>query len=508
MSTTLTRPAPALRVREAGEWRAVPALARFEARELALQIPVFVFLTGYVAYRAWMLVSRGYTYPALQDVDRSTQFGPELVGLALLVCVNRATLRSHRHGTDAHFDVLPLAPWRRTLAHALSVVPYALVVAVVVTVQFTWAALQPGAVGHGSPAELATGPLSVLLLGVTGTLLARMFRTTLATVLFVAGGYVAFALALTQAGDAHWLTWLMPSVTDSGADPVPSALVGRPAAWHALYLAGLTVLLACLAVLLGGGRTRAVKAVTGLALAATAAGVAGQSPGDPAALTAARRAATVAPQHQQTCVPHGTSTYCAFPEWSGRTADWAAVVADVQRYAGGTAAHARLTVRQRIDATAGLTSDSALSPATTPGQVTVGTNWGGTRVHEFAAGVATVLVTGDEAAGGGQLCDARTVTITWLALAAQEHPLAAFRDVRLDDSVRGSGVVLTPTNPYVLDARQTDVVRESLSRPRDEVAAAVRAHWSELTSARTPLARVAEVLGVKAPKGGGDSCGE
>jgi hypothetical protein len=506
---TATAPAPAPR----GGIRGVLALARFEARELLLQIPVFVLFGLYLASTAWQLITSNDgtdLYPVLQDVDRATQSGPSLVGFALLICVNRAALRSHRHGTDGHFDVLPMEPWRRTLAHALSLVPYAAAVAVVVTVQFTWAALRSGAVGHGSYAELAAGPLTILLFGVTGVLLARLVRTTLATVLVVLGAYAALTFALMKASDARWLEWLLPTIDESGNDPLPSDLLGRPAAWHALYLAGLSVLLLCVAVLRSGGRAVAVKAVTGLALAATAAGIAGQSPGDSAELLAARRTATVTPQKVQSCVERSGSTYCAFPEWTERTDDWAKVVADVQRFAGGEAAREHLTVRQRIDATIGLNADVTLTPSTTPGHVTVGTAWGVTRVHEFAAGVASVLVAGDEATGGDVLCDARTVTVTWLALAAEKDPMAALRDVRLDDSVTGSAVVLTPTNPFSLSAAQTDVVRQALQRPRYSVAVAVKAHWAELTSPKTSLARVAEVLGVKAPQGAGngDSCGE
>ena len=62
-------------------------------------------------------------YPVLQDVDRDTQGMPVLVGLVVMLGVNRAVLRSHRRDTDRHFDVLVVEPWRRTVAHVLSVVP-------------------------------------------------------------------------------------------------------------------------------------------------------------------------------------------------------------------------------------------------------------------------------------------------------------------------------------------------------------------------------------------------
>jgi hypothetical protein len=481
---------------------AVLALARFEARELLLQISVLVFLTLYVGFAGWGLFFGGDSmddFPVLQDVDRSTQETPMLLGIALFVGVNRAVLRSRRHSTDRHFDVLPMEPWRRTVAHALSVVPFAGITALVVGLQFTWSALKPGAVGHGSAAELAVGPLVILLSGALGVLLARLIPVGFIAPPFVIGAYVLTVMVSAATEGAHWVRWLGPVVSDLGADPFPSDLLGRPAAWHALYLTGLTVLLLCLAVLKSGGRTRMVASVAVIALAATAVGVAGQAPGDPASLIAARTKASVTPQKVQTCVRHGRSTYCAYPEWTGRTTDWAEVVDRIQSRAGGSARGERLTVRQLIDARYGLESDAAIPASTTPGTVTAGTRWGGNRLPEFAVGVASVLVAGDEARAG-EMCDARVVTVMWLALSIQPDPMRALRDIRLDDSIQGSAVALTPTEPVSMSAQQTTVVRELLQKPRYGIAAKVKAHWTELTSANTPTTRVAELLGV--PAGG------
>jgi hypothetical protein len=481
---------------------AVLALARFEARELLLQIPVLVFLVLYVGYTGWTLFSgrEGMDdFPVLQDVDRSTQSAPLLLGIAVFVGVNRAVLRSRRHTTDRHFDILPMEQWRRTVAHGLSVLPFAAITALVVGFQFTWAALKPGAVGHGSPAELAVGPLAILLGGALGVLLARVIPIGFIAPPFVIGVYILTVLASASTQGTHWVRWLGPVVSDEGADPFPSGLLGRPAAWHALYLTGLAVLLLCLAVLRSGGRTWLVGSVTVVALAVTAAGVAGQSPGEPASLLAARAKMSVTPEKAQTCVQHGRSTYCAYPEWAGRTADWAAAVDRIQSLAGGSAGGERLTVRQRIDARYGLQSDAAIPPSTTRGTVTVGTRWGGNRLPEFAVGVASVLVLGDEATAG-KVCDARAVTTMWLALSTQPDPMKSLRNVRLDDSITGSAIALAPTSPISMSAQQTTVVRELLKMPHYSVAAKVKAHWTELTSAKTSTTRVAELLGV--PVGG------
>ncbi|MEU7061085.1 ABC transporter permease [Streptomyces sp. NPDC046197] len=515
MTTTLESPAPAA-TEAAYEGRrrpAVVALARFEARELLLKVPVFAVLVLYLAETGWAMFS-GHEgmddFPALQDVDRATQSGSLLVGVALFACANRAVLRSRRRGTDRHFDVLVMEPWRRTLGHALSVVPFALLVALVVAFRFGRAAVEPGAVGHGSVAELAVGPLTVLLGGVAGVLLGRLIPSSFAAPLFAVALYVAVTYVGVFADNALWSRWLAPVVEDRGADPFPSDLVGRPAAWHALYLTGLVATLLGAALLRSGGRTVRVKAVTALALAATAAGIAGQAQGPSAALEAARAKVSVSPEQAESCTVRGTTTYCALPEWTGRTAEWAKTVTRVQSLAGGSAAGQRLTVRQRVDARDGLQNDPYYEPLTRRGETTVLTRWGGNRIPEFSVGLASVLVAGDEKAGAA-VCDGRVVTVMWLALGNDPAPMTALRNVRLDDSVKGSAYVLTPTNGLKMSAEQTRIVRELLHRPRPQVTAAVKAHWAELTAPGVPTVRVGRLLGVPSAAPGTeseDACGE
>jgi hypothetical protein len=506
-----TLPEPPRPARRTG---AVLALARFEARELLLQIPVLVFTVLYIGLVVVRLMyQEGMDdYPVLNTVDRDTQTAPLLLALALLICTNAAALRSRKHGTVQQFDVLAMEPWRRTLAHLLSVLPYAVLTAVVVAATYMWEALKPGAIGHGSLGELAVGPLIVLLAGITGVVLARLLPSSFVPMLFVVAMYLVLIIASAAGAEGKWVEWLSPILFSdlsgfSGSDePVPSDLLGRPAAWHALYLAGLCALLACAAILLSGGRTRAVRTATALALAATAAGVIGQIPRDTAALEAARETASTTPQKVQSCTTHGRSTYCAFPEWNGVRDDWARVVDRVRSAAGGTAAETRLTVRQRIDSSGGVEVDTSLTASRTPGEVTVGTRWGGNRVPEFAVGAASVLVTGTED-GAQNLCDARPVTIMWLVLSTDPTPMSTFRTLRVDDSTSGSGVVLAPTNPLSLTEQHTTVIRELLARPRAEVAARVKAHWTELTSPGTSTLEAAKLLGVAVPVGE-ESCEE
>ncbi|MCX4906766.1 ABC transporter permease [Streptomyces sp. NBC_00878] len=497
MSTVLETPARAVRpAHPPRPWAAVFALARFEARELRMTVGFLGITVLYVAVTVWQATQRQGDYPVLQDVDRSTQAMPVLVALAVMLGVNRAVLRSHRRDTDRHFDVLVVEPWRRTVAHVLSAVPAVLLTAVCVIAQFTWAALKPGAVGHGSPAELAVGPLTVLLFGVFGVLLARLVRSLFAAPLVL----LLLIFGLLFVGNPYgtnWTNWLGPMVTETGSTPFPSDLLDRPAAWHALYLVGLVLFLAVLAVLVSGGRTAVVKAALAGSLALALVGGVGQSGGTPAGTTPARERASTTPEKVWSCIEHGKSSYCAFPEWTGRTADWAAVVDRVQNLAGGRAGGERLTVQQRLEARYGLQTDTTLSPSTEPGHVTVGTDWGGNRVPEFAVAVASVLVAGDEKTAS-LVCDARIVTIMWLALGGDSDPMSALSDVRIDDSVSGSAILLSPTETFSMSAEQTRIVANLLKKPRYSVAGKVKAHWTELTSPKTSTARVAELLGVPA----------
>ncbi|WP_372504619.1 ABC transporter permease [Streptomyces lavenduligriseus] len=484
---------------------AVLALALFEARRLLLRLPVLLALTGYTAWLVWHNLQPWDEFPALQDADRATQGGPLFVALAALLCANQAVLRSRRRDTERHFAVLALSRGQRTAAHALSVVPLALLVAVGVTVQFTWEAVKPGAVGHGSPAELLVGPLTVLVFGALGVLLARLVPSGIAAPLLVVVFFLMFVGAAFPFGGETGSAWLAPVVGTANKYPFPSGLLGRPAAWHALYLAGLALTAGLLAVLLSGSRGRSVQAAVAAALAVTVLGGVAQTRDVPEATAAARQRASLTPEKEQTCLRRGTSEYCAFPEWVPRTAEWDRVVRGVRSLAGGPAQGQKLLVRQRLEARYGLDEDSALPPATTPGQVTVGTAWGGNRVPEFSTAVAAVLVAGSEKAAA-KLCDGRMVTVMWLSLAWQDDPQAQLRNVRLDDSLSGAAVVLSPTDPLTMTAGQTEVVRALLDRPLPSVVGRVKAHWAELTAPKLTTARAAELLGVHA-KVGPDRCG-
>ncbi|MEU4469280.1 ABC transporter permease [Streptomyces sp. NPDC024017] len=483
-----------------GPWKAVFALALFESRRLLTRIPMLLAFALYLGWTVWRAGRAWGGYPALQDADRATQGAPMLVGLAVLLSANHAALRSRRHGTERHFAVLVLPPWRRTVAHALSVVAAALLTAVCVAAQFGREALRPGAIGHGSVGELLVGPLTVLLCGLLGLLAAALVRSALAAPLMIVFCLFAF-MFLSGAGTGDgWEQWLMPAVGEGTSNTLPSDLMGRPAAWHALYLAGLALSLGLLAVLVAGGRKPVILAGAAGALAMTVVGGVAQSAGESPELVKARERATVHPEQVQSCARRDGSTYCAFSEWGPRVGDWATVVERVRSLAGGSAREQGVVVRQRVEARYGLSSDSALDSLKRPHEVTVGTQWGGNRVPEFSAAVAGVLIAGDEKAATS-ICDGRIVPLMWLAVGWESDPLDALRRVRLDDSVTGSAMVLQPTNGLYMTEAQTEVLRALLDLPRGEAGARVKDRWDELTAPKITAARAAGLLGLPAPEG-------
>ncbi|MBB4714187.1 ABC transporter permease [Streptomyces luteogriseus] len=499
MTTVVEKPlAPGIRNEPGGPFKAVLALALFESRRLLTRIPVLLAFAVYLGWTVWRSGRAWGDYPALQDADRATQNAPLLVGLAVLLSVNQAALRSRRYGTERHFAVLLLPHWCRTVAHALSVVAAALVTAVCVAGQFGREALRPGAIGQGSVGELLVGPLTVLLSGLAGLLLAVLVRSVLAAPLLVVFGLFLFAFFSSTSDDAS--RWLLPAVGEATSNTLPSDLMGRPAGWHALYLAGLALTLGLVAVLAAGGRKPAVLAGTAGALAMTLVGGVAQSGGDSPQLVKARESATVHPEQVQTCVRRDGSTYCAFPDWGPRVGDWAAVVDRVRSLAGGGAHEQDVVVRQRVDARYGLSGDGALMPLERPYEVTVGTQWGGNRVPEFSAAVAGVLIAGDEKAATS-ICDARIIPLMWLAVGWESDPLDALRRVRLDDSITGSAMVLQPTSGLSMTVAQTEVLRALLDLPRGEAGARVKDRWRELTAPKVTAARAAALLDLPAPDG-------
>ncbi|MFJ1591632.1 ABC transporter permease [Kitasatospora albolonga] len=495
---------------------ATRTLARVEAVRLLRHPAVLVAFALYLVQWAYSWYSGDDRYPVLHDEDRYTQLSLLPIAAGTLLAANLAALRSYRHGTDAMFDLLVLPPWRRTWAQLLALLPVAALSAVLAGARIGYAAAQDAAVGTPSVAELATGPLVVLLAGAIGVLTARVVRSVVAAPLVLGAlGIVTVAGALLPKSGVRW--WGLVGIEDETVPPLPSALLHRPVSWHLLYLAALVTLVAVAAVLRAGGRSTVLRVTAGVALLAVLGTGAAQQRGLPDEVRAARTAAENAPSSQQVCAERGTIAYCAFPEFEDRSRQWAEVTAGVLRHAPEAAREQRYTVRQHIFLST--VGDGLVPPlpvaewaaddraAGTPGAVAVGTDWGthsdlaGDHMLGFAGGFAHRVVTGEALTdpGSHMVCRARGAITLWLAVQATDGTRDAYGSLAGRSFGGLSLNAFDAVTGLNVSAREQALVQTLLTRPDAEVGAKVKQSWAELTAPDTTTDEAAALLGVPAP---------
>ncbi|MEV0127329.1 hypothetical protein AB0H83_02520 [Dactylosporangium sp. NPDC050688] len=496
--------------------RAMLALARAEAVRFLHHPLTVAALLLFVAPWVYDLAT-GTTdrYPVLHDKAVGMQTaGIFLLGGGALVVANLNALRAHRHHTDALYSVLVLPdPWR-TGAFMLAALPYAAVVAAVVSARIGALALLPGAAGRPDPAELITIPVVVLLFAAAGVLLAKLVRSAVvAPLAMFAFAVAAFVALVTAARGNAVLRLLLPVMFADLPFALPADVVDRPALRHLAYLAGLTALLVVAAVARSGARGRRVLIAAALAVLLTAGSGAAQFRTDPA-LRRTAVTATDNPAALQTCQRRGDVTYCPFDDFTAWITGWDTVVRGVRRAVPAAAVTGpQLTVRQRVWAYGYPTGGSvtsltvedardtawerAAAAAGTPAAVPVGTTWGDDISEAtFAAAVALRLMTGSSFTPGVTVCGARGALLVWLV--GQATPATAKGLHRLDASSSGA-LALTDASTSVglgVPDRDAAPALAALHRPAAEVAALVAAQWSQLTDPATPADRFAALLGV------------
>ncbi|MGW1147815.1 ABC transporter permease [Streptomyces sp. NPDC002454] len=499
--------------------RAQWALARVEAARTLRHPALLTALLLYTALWAWQEGNGGPhgPYPVLQEEDRHTQVPLLLLAAGALVGTHLAATRMHRHGAGPLCGVLALHPWRRTAAHLLAALPPAALAAVLAAARTARYAASPDAVGSPSPAELATGPVVVLLAGCAGVALAHLTRSAAAGPLAV---LLLAALVLCGALGVPGTRWWAPvGVADEWTDPLPSALMHRAAGTHLGYLAAVTGALVLFALVRAGARARALRpALALLAVTAVAAGAAQFRP-LPDDLAAHRLDVERRPGDHQRCRTVDRVTFCAFPEFLPRTARWRGITDGVLARVPTVERTGRYAVRQRIFLDGhgeGFARPAPLAAWArddarhgTPGAVTVGTRWdtdamGEDAVLSFAVRFAGRVVGGpcrpDAPPRSGRLCGARAVTTLWLAAQATGQTANALRSLHRRSFGGGIGLTTLGSAEFLsVDAPAVRVVLDLLDRPADEVGARLRATWPALVDERTSTARAARLLGAPVP---------
>lgn len=307
-------------------WRALPPLARAGTRSL-LRHPAFLVGAALTPLMFWAATANTAFGSAPDWLDISLAIALALVPLAWLtiVAVNLIALRPRRTGADELCAALPTPqPVRTTALLTAAVGP----VTVAAALTCAWV----GVVGtryevRGSPAwlELAVGPLIVAGAVTVGVAVARWLPHA------VFGVLAAFATMFIQARFLDVTTWpwnraagdpmrflgFMAETTGAGT----SALEVRPTGWHLLYLLGLVVMMAGVALVRNGLR----PPITGLLVAALLV-VAGTGWIQTRALSASRQAEMVSyltePAAHQRCETSDGVRYCAYPGFADDILDW------------------------------------------------------------------------------------------------------------------------------------------------------------------------------------------
>jgi hypothetical protein len=522
------------------------ALAAVESGRL-LRHPAVLAATALSAWLLWRW-GRG-TAPVLHYADIATQFPLAPLAAAALLATNLAVLRPHRDGAVDLYGATRLSLARRTLAHLLSVLPLAALGGVLVVADLAWLAGLPGRVGAPHIAEAATGPALIVLGGWLGVLLGRVWRSVavapLVLVVLAVGSLTLADLYVGGHDQRSWV-WLGTLLRPVTIDPPPAALLGRPAAWHLVYLLGAAVVLGALAVWRSQAQARTrrrTQAVTGAVVVAalavtTGAAVAQTRPTSPE-LAARRLAAASNPAAHQVCQRRGSAVYCVFPGFEPQIGLWEPTVRAVLAGVPPAAAARVLpvTVAQRIGwprlfeeqgeegeeasvaGDQGRAGDRPVAP--------IGTTWGldgqalATTQARLASNVAA-RVTGPpdhlpqpsgeqpKPSSGSTVeqpapepgCNARAVVALWLAARASPHAAAGIRqhvtDARFGSFAFANDVDFDDTWWGVREGRFALAL---LERPGDQVTQTLWRNWDLLMSPATTLERLGELLGVQPPPG-------
>lgn len=522
---TLTAVAPATdetgrRERPLADHRsAVVTLAAVEARRLLLH-PLMLGATALSAYALWR--SGTGEEPILHAADIATQWPLFILGAATMVTANLAVLRAHRHGTDELYATMRLGPAARVAAHLAALVPVAVLGLVLAVGMVGWLATRQYAAGTPNPAELATGPALILLLGTFGVVLGGWVRSVVVAPLLLVGVMATLAVLGSRLLAGPEL-WMVPLPIDTVLD-LPKSVLGRPAGWHLAYLLALAGLVAAVAV----GRAGAARAGTlgmAAALAVAVPAVAMQLHHAPQGAGGKQRAAEARAALERSCERDDAVTYCAYPGFESRVGLWRPVVRSVRAQLP-EAARRPVEVRQQGAeeevVSQGVLGGSAVvgrgSPEWAEGLVEVGVawprgddaRWERLRLAARTAAEAFRLprtegreTGGRDSAGYPEVKRCRPSGAGGVALwlAAQAGP-------DLPGALRAEYDIMRLPNGSFVDhfpvlggwtTAETDQALKLLDRPREEVRALVERNWTLLTTSGSTLAQVAAAFGLPAP---------
>lgn len=311
MAVTTAPPAPPPVNRSARPTRVSGALARREAR-FVVRHPLV--LVGVVA-SAWVLWSINRDQlPHLGGFSTYVGMGlAPLAGAALLVGHLTAS-RARRNHTIEIETPTPALQRSRTIGHlvgALVVVPVAAILAVA---YMTYLYLL-GGTGQPDIGEMLVGPLVVGLGAVVGVTVGTWFPNRFSGLLGI-GALAGVQIALQDAeGTRHWFAWWHTVLWHPNPD-----LWIRPTWGHVAYVAGISIVVAAVAVLRHGVRLMPMLVfAVGLSVAILA-GVTQSRPPNDVAVEQVFAQITSPTEHRVT-IERGDTTYHVFAAYR-RWVDW------------------------------------------------------------------------------------------------------------------------------------------------------------------------------------------
>lgn len=530
-------------------WRVLRPLARVGTRAV-LRHPAFLVGTVLTPLMFWAATTDSAfgSDPDWRDISLAIALAVVPSAWLTIVAVNLIALRPRRTGADELFAALPAPQPVRTTALLTAAVGPVIVAAALTCVWVGVVATRDEVRGAPDWPELAVGPLLVAGAVMVGVAVARWLPHAIFAVL------ASFAILFIQvrffevdswpwnraAGDPARFLGFMAEATGAGT----AALEVRPAGWHLLYLCGLVVVMAGVALVRDG-----IRPPIATMLAAALLVVAGTGWMQARPLSAARRAEMVSyltePAAHQRCEMSDGARYCAYPGFADAIAGWRERVESTLGALPPVAAERRgpLAVTQRPAIIVGnddcspipfetslpppvaaRVSPAALWPADDkvhPGFAEESFPCSDEDVHGFFLAVqvgAWAVGLPPAPHGRDERCtatgQARAAVALWAAAAGTPEGERLLRNV-LDDGASPDGTRITfddggvngggwdspPMWGVDYATADAEVALALLSRPPAEVSRILGEDWHKWTDATTTSAALADAAAVDAPAG-------
>ncbi len=513
----------------ATKWRVVAPLARTSVR-LVLRHPALVM--G-VLVTPLMLFAATESVSSWRQASTGIALGLVPLGWLTIVAVNLVMLRPRRTGTEELFAALPAPQPVRTSAMLSAAIGPVSAAAILAAAWVLVVGSRDEVRGSPQWAEIAAGVLIVAGSVCVGVAVARWLPNPGFGVLAAVATIVIQARFLDVAtwpwnrpeGDQLRFVGFLARPTSVTDD----FLELRPSGWHLVYLGGLVVVMAGVALAREGThRPVAIVVGTGVLVAATAGWIQTRPPST--AQHDAMTAYLLEPGNHQICETSATARFCAYPNFSADVARWQDRVGQTLAMlpAAALASRPALNVIQRP---AIIVSNNNCSPAAfedglPPGvaaRVSAAKLWPADgHVHppfaeetfpcseRAAAGFFLAIQTGAWGVGlppaphdANERCtagsQARAVIALWAGAAATPNGKMTLRDVISDGSRDGLVIDFDdwddpPMWGVDYTVADANVALAMLDLPADDVRAALAVDWSRWTDRRTPSTALATEL--------------